>query len=94
LVSDPKLFKIHDLLGSTTLGVDKIRNANYFSPARGVVRILSDHLRSFIQLLFPHSYYRESTVKVKGKVVPVLFLTKHYAVKAYWGSGSIARRIL
>jgi hypothetical protein len=26
----------------------------------------------------------------KGKVVPVLFLTEHNAMKAYWGSGSIA----
>jgi len=23
--------------------------------------------------------------KLKGKVVPVLFLTKHYAKKVYWG---------
>jgi len=34
-------------------------------------------------------------VKVKkGRVVPVLFLTKHHALKAYWGSGSIAPLIL
>jgi hypothetical protein len=30
---------------------------------------------------------------VKGKVVPVLFLTEHHAIKAYWGSGGIAPRI-
>jgi hypothetical protein len=30
----------------------------------------------------------------KGKVVPVLFSTEHYAVEAYWVSGSIAPRIL
>jgi hypothetical protein len=24
-------------------------------------------------------------VKVKGKVVPALFLTEHHAMKAYWG---------
>jgi hypothetical protein len=30
----------------------------------------------------------------KGKVVPVLFLTKHHAMKAYWGSGCIAPLIL
>jgi hypothetical protein len=30
----------------------------------------------------------------KGKVVPVLFLTKNYAMKAYWGSGGIAPLIL
>jgi hypothetical protein len=24
-------------------------------------------------------------LKVKGKVVPVLFLTEHHAMKAYWG---------
>jgi hypothetical protein len=29
-----------------------------------------------------------------GIVVPVLCLTKHHAMKAYWGSGGIAPRIL
>jgi hypothetical protein len=29
-----------------------------------------------------------------GKVVSVLFLTEHHAMKAYWGSGSRAPRIL
>jgi len=32
--------------------------------------------------------------KYQGKVVPVLFLTEHHAMKAYWGSGGIAPRIL
>jgi hypothetical protein len=32
--------------------------------------------------------------RVKSKVVPVLFLTEHHAVKAYWGSGGIAPHIL
>jgi hypothetical protein len=36
-----------------------------------------------------------SKVKVKGKVVPVLFrLTDHHAMKAYWESGGIAPRFL
>jgi hypothetical protein len=30
----------------------------------------------------------------KGKVVPVIFYTEHHAMKAYWGSGGIAPRIL
>jgi hypothetical protein len=30
----------------------------------------------------------------KGKVVPVIFLTEHHAMKAYLGSGGIAPRIL
>jgi hypothetical protein len=30
----------------------------------------------------------------KGKVIPVLFLTKHHAMKTYWGSGGIAPLIL
>jgi hypothetical protein len=30
----------------------------------------------------------------KGKVVPVLFLTEHKAMKAYWRSGGIAPLIL
>jgi hypothetical protein len=31
---------------------------------------------------------------LKGKVVSVLFLTDHNAMKAYWGSGGIAQLIL
>jgi hypothetical protein len=30
----------------------------------------------------------------KGKDAPVLFLTEHHAMKAYWGSRGIAPRIL
>jgi hypothetical protein len=33
-------------------------------------------------------------VKLRGKVVPVHFLTEHHAKKAYWGSGGIAPFIL
>jgi hypothetical protein len=33
-------------------------------------------------------------VKGKGKVVPVLFLIEHHAMKAYWGSGDIAPLVL
>jgi hypothetical protein len=33
-------------------------------------------------------------IKVKGKVIPGLFLTEHHAMKAYWGSGGIAPLIL
>jgi hypothetical protein len=29
-----------------------------------------------------------------GKVVPVLLLTEHHAMKAYWGSGGTAPAIL
>jgi len=32
--------------------------------------------------------------KGKGKVDPVPLLTKHHDMKAYWGTGSIAPRIL
>jgi len=34
------------------------------------------------------------TSKGKGKVVPVLFLTEHHAMKAYCGSGCIDPLIL
>jgi len=30
----------------------------------------------------------------KGEVVPVLFLTEHYAMKAYWESGGIVPHFL
>jgi hypothetical protein len=41
-------------------------------------------------LLLLHTF----SCKGKGKVVPALLLTEHHAVKAYWGSGGIAPRIL
>jgi len=30
----------------------------------------------------------------KGKAIPVLFLSEHHAMKAYWGSGGVAPCIL
>jgi len=33
-------------------------------------------------------------IKRKSKIVPVLFLTKHHAMKTYLGSGGIAPHIL
>jgi hypothetical protein len=36
----------------------------------------------------------QQTSKGKGKVVPMIFLTEHHAMKAYWGSIGIAPRIL
>jgi hypothetical protein len=39
------------------------------------------------------SYTVMYTIKAKGKFVPVL-LTEHHAMKAYWGSGGIAPRII
>jgi hypothetical protein len=36
---------------------------------------------------------RKLKIKVKGKVIPVL-LTKHHAMKSYWGSECIAPLIL
>jgi hypothetical protein len=43
----------------------------------------------FIRLFLPQCIH-----KGKGKVVPVLFLTEHHAMKAYWGSGGIVPLIL
>jgi hypothetical protein len=38
---------------------------------------------------------RETKVKGKVKVVPVLFfLTEHHAMKAYWGSEGVAPLVL
>jgi hypothetical protein len=36
----------------------------------------------------------KSKSKCKGKIVPVLLLTEHHAMKAYWGSGGIDPLIL
>jgi hypothetical protein len=33
-------------------------------------------------------------VKDEGKVIPMLFLTEHHAMKVYWGNGGIAPFIL
>jgi len=40
------------------------------------------------------SYLPQVMLLSKGKVVLVLFLTDHHSMKAYWGSGGIAPRIL
>jgi hypothetical protein len=32
-----------------------------------------------------NTQFKIYTVKVKGKVVPVLLFTDHHAMKAYWG---------
>jgi hypothetical protein len=43
-------------------------------------------------LINPKStFYR---ILVRSKAVPVLFLTEHHAMKAYWGSGCLVLRIL
>jgi hypothetical protein len=39
-------------------------------------------------------WHFEAKCKGKGQVVPVLLLTEHHAMKAYWGSGGIAPLIL
>jgi len=45
---------------------------------------------------FDEMGYWEFTLKVKGKgkVFPVLTLTEHHAMKAYWGSGGTVPPIL
>jgi hypothetical protein len=35
--------------------------------------------------LFVSKPFSKCEIKVKGKVIPGLFLTKHHAMKAYWG---------
>jgi hypothetical protein len=43
-------------------------------------------------ITFYYNAYHMS--RCKGKVVPVLFLTEHHAIMAYWGSGSVTPCIL
>jgi hypothetical protein len=40
------------------------------------------------------SNFIPTVIKVKGKVVPVLLLIEHHAMKAYLGSGGIALLIV
>jgi hypothetical protein len=42
----------------------------------------------------PHSHVHRETEEVKVKVKLSLYLTKHHAMKTYWGSGGIAPCIL
>jgi hypothetical protein len=51
-------------------------------------------LRSSLACLFQRLSEIISSLKGKGKVVPVLFLTEHHFMKAYWGSGCIVSRTL
>jgi hypothetical protein len=41
-------------------------------------------------------YRKQQLTRIKGfsKVIPVLPLTEHHAMKAYWGSGDTAPPIL
>jgi hypothetical protein len=39
-------------------------------------------------------FFKKKKKKAKVKVIPVLFLTEHQAMTAYWGSGGIAPLIL
>jgi hypothetical protein len=57
-----------------------------FSEAAQVSKVSSKPLHHGVQL-------NVSVKKGKGKV-PVVLLTKHHAMKAYWESGSIAPLIL
>jgi hypothetical protein len=45
------------------------------------------------KLLFFYKALYPVIGKAKAKVVPVLFLTDHHALKVYWGSGGISPRI-
>jgi hypothetical protein len=54
------------------------------------LNMLHDLQEIFTKQSYNYSY---SVVKVKGNV-PVLFLTEHHAMKAYWGSGGTAPLIL
>jgi hypothetical protein len=49
-------------------------------------------MRVVVNNMILHLYL--AGAKDKGKVVPVLFLADHYAMKAYWGSESMASRVL
>jgi hypothetical protein len=35
----------------------------------------------------PHTATHQHKSKGKGKIVPVIFLTEHHAMKAYWSGG-------
>jgi hypothetical protein len=43
------------------------------------------HFESLQDILTNETTVLRGTGKGKGKVVPVLFLTEHHALKVYWG---------
>jgi hypothetical protein len=54
----------------------------------------SDQLRSVFASVKNKPEMYKSYVELKVKVKLSLFLTKHHAMKTYWGSGVIAPRII
>jgi hypothetical protein len=67
----------------------------------GIKRQITLTIGAYLLSMYPFSYrqhifdsFHDKGCKGKGKVVPVLFLTQHHAMKAYWGSGDITLRIL
>jgi hypothetical protein len=44
--------------------------------------------------LFEHDNEPSGSIKAKGKVIPMRFVTKHHAMKAYLASECIVPRIL
>jgi hypothetical protein len=49
---------------------------------RRLLSSLSEILRGFAQFPQTNTWMKG---KGKGKIVPVIFLTEHHAMKAYWG---------
>jgi hypothetical protein len=47
--------------------------------------VASQRVFIVVSVYFVIDSVRKMLVKVKGKIVPVLPLTRHHAMKAYWG---------
>jgi hypothetical protein len=90
---------------STSTHSDRVNHPNSFRWTVPIMKLLDVQFSLFLRSR--HSFHclrclsrglerhpgHVALVLIKGKVVPVL-LTKHHAMKAYWGSGCIAPHIL
>jgi hypothetical protein len=80
------------------LGVEKTRGRGSVGPhASGTTKarfkmVKKDKIEDEIRILLSETKTRVPNLKVKVKLS--LCLTKHHAIKAYWGSGGTAPRIL
>jgi hypothetical protein len=58
------------------------------------IKILYLSSEALLKLYIIYSFiYKIVNDNSKGEVAPVLFLTEHHTIKAYWWSGGIAPRI-
>jgi hypothetical protein len=72
----------------------RLKNLNHITCKKNCVFQCTDFHVSVKKLMYIEVLWKSIKIKLKVKVKFSLCLTKHHAMKAYWGSGGIAPRIL